>query len=254
MALFLQGCGGNINPTFGIGYEVDCRDTKNRTGMILGGEALKVAASIRTHVRTGARKPLGNVPNILLTPWEPVTGDSCTYLGATEQVVPLEYIELPALAEAEAIRQRWQQTLEERRQRDAQEWEIRVAEKYAAWSRVLVEAVQHGHPTCDLEIQGIRINDIVITGMNTETFFETGLTIKAQSPFKDTFVLGYTNGLATYLPRAADYPVGGWKLDASYAVPDLIFQTWLLPVALHPNSEQRAIDGVMGVIKQLTTR
>src|SRR5438034_1734315 len=53
LALFLQGCGGNINPAAGMGYEVDCRDTKNRVGMILGGEALKVAASIRTNVRAG---------------------------------------------------------------------------------------------------------------------------------------------------------------------------------------------------------
>src|SRR2546429_130948 len=60
LALFLQGCGGNINPRFGIGYEVDCRDTKNRVGMVLGGEALKVAASIRTNLRPGARKPIGN--------------------------------------------------------------------------------------------------------------------------------------------------------------------------------------------------
>ena len=30
LALFLQGCGGNINPRYGIGYEVDCRETKNR--------------------------------------------------------------------------------------------------------------------------------------------------------------------------------------------------------------------------------
>ena len=28
LALFLQGCGGNVNPRVGIGYEVDCRDTK----------------------------------------------------------------------------------------------------------------------------------------------------------------------------------------------------------------------------------
>ena len=74
LALFLQGCGGNINPRVGIGYEVDCRDTKNRVGLELGGEALKVAARIRTNTRAGERRPLGNVPNILFTPWEPVDG------------------------------------------------------------------------------------------------------------------------------------------------------------------------------------
>ena len=75
LALFLQGCGGNINPRVGIGYEIDCRDTKNRVGLELGGEALKVAAGIRTNTKAGERRPLGNVPNILFTPWEPVHGD-----------------------------------------------------------------------------------------------------------------------------------------------------------------------------------
>ena len=33
LALFLQGCGGNMNPAVGIGWEIDCRDTKNRVGL-----------------------------------------------------------------------------------------------------------------------------------------------------------------------------------------------------------------------------
>ena len=36
MGIFLQGCGGNINPAEGIGYEIDCRDNKNRVGRMLG--------------------------------------------------------------------------------------------------------------------------------------------------------------------------------------------------------------------------
>lgn len=251
LALFLQGCGGNINPAVGMGYEIDCRDTKNRVGMTLGGEALKVAASIRTHVYPGPRKPLGHVPNILFTPWRSVEGDTCAYLGATEQAVSLDYGPLPSLAEAEGILARWRHTLAERQQRDAQEWEIRVAEKYEDWARILVEAVKQGHPTCDLFVQAIRVNDIVIVGMNAETFFETGLAIRALSPFRDTFVLGYTNGTIGYLPRAEDYPPGGWRWDTSYAVPDLIFQVHPQPVALRPDSEHRAIEGAVGLINKL---
>ena len=49
LSLFLQGCGGNINPIGGIGYEEDGRDARRRVGTVLGGEVLKVAAGIRTH-------------------------------------------------------------------------------------------------------------------------------------------------------------------------------------------------------------
>ena len=252
LALFLQGCGGNINPRVGIGYEIDCRDTKHRVGLELGGEALKVAAGIRTNTRPGERRPLGNVPNILFTPWEPVTGDTCTYLGASEATIPLDYIELPPLDEARAILTHWQRTLEERRSRDAQDWEVRAAQKYEHWARNLVAAVEYGHPAPNLSLQAIRVNDIVIASMNVETFFETGLEIMSRSPLPDTFVLGYSNGLVAYLPRAEDYPEGGWKLDASYAVPDLIPQAWGMPVALHPDSEQRAVEGSLGLIRGLT--
>jgi hypothetical protein len=252
LALFLQGGGGNVNPRAGMGYEIDCRDTKNRVGLELGGEVLRVASAIRTNTRPGARRPLGNVPHILFTPWEPVGGDSCTHLAAAETTVPLDYVDLPPLDEATAILGHWRRTLDERRNGDAQEWEVRVAEKHEDWARVLVEAVEHGRPTSDLFIQAIRVDDIVIAGMNAELFFETGLELRARSPLPDTFVLGYTNGTIGYLPRARDHPAGGWKLDAAYAVPDLIFQVHPHPVALHPESEQRALDASVALIRELT--
>ena len=251
MAMFLQGCGGNIDPTVGIGYEVDCRDNKNRTGIMLGAEVLKVACDIRTHVRRGPRTTLGNVPNILFTPWIPVEGNTCSYLGVAEEVVKLHFVDLPTMEEAVAIRDHWKQVLSDRQAKGAQEWEIRVAFRFARWSEGLVEAVRNGHPTADLNIQVLRINDIVIAGLNVEAFFETGLAIKARSPFQHTLVLGYTNGSFHYLPRAEDYPKGGWKLGESYALPDMLFQGAGLPVALHPDSERTAVERTSALIQRL---
>ncbi len=251
LALFLQGCGGNVNPRVGIGYEVDCRDTKNRVGLELGGEALKVAAGIRTNTRAGERRPLGNVPNILFTPWEHVEGDTCTHLAAAETTVPLEYDELPSPEQAREILAHWQRTREERAAGGALDWEIRAAKKYEHWATKLVAAVEDGNPTHDLHIQAIRVNDVVIAAMDMEVFFETGLEIRDGSPLPDTFVLGYTNGCFGYLPRGEDYPEGGWKIDESYAVPDLIPQAWAMPVILHPDSARRAVDASLELIRSL---
>ena len=251
LALFLQGCGGNVNPRVGIGYEVDCRDTKNRVGLELGGEALKVAAGIRTNTRAGERRPLGNVPNILFTPWEHVDGDTCTHLAAAETTVPLEYDELPSPEQAREILAHWQRTREERAAGGALDWEIRAAKKYEHWATKLVAAVEDGHPTHDLHIQAIRVNDVVIAAMDMEVFFETGLEIRDGSPLPDTFVLGYTNGCFGYLPRGEDYPEGGWKIDESYAVPDLIPQAWAMPVILRPDSARRAVDASLELIRSL---
>ncbi len=126
-----------------------------------------------------------------------------------------------------------------------------MAVHFANWADKLVEAVRDGHPTLDLVFQGVRINDIVLATLNVEAFFETGLAVKEKSPFAHTQVLGYTNGVAGYLPRAEDYPTGGWKVNELYAVPDLLVQSYTLPLALHPNSEQQAIDRLTALLQQL---
>jgi len=73
----------------------------------------------------------------------------------------------------------------------------------------------------------------------------------AASTHRSARGLGYTNGTVGYLPRAEDYPAGDWRLDESYAVPDLIFQVHPHPVALHPDSEQRAVTGALALLGQL---
>jgi hypothetical protein len=253
LALFLQGCGGNVNPAVGIGWELDCRDTKNRVGLELGGAALAAAAAIRTDRRAGERRQLGNIPDILFTPWEPVEDDGTATLAAVEDTLALEFAALPSLDEAQAIHAGWRELLEQRRAGGAQPWELRAARKYEHWARALVDAVEHGHPTCELRAQALRVDGIAIVALNVEPFFETGLAIRARSPFADTFVLGYSNGLVSYLPRAEDHPEGGWRLDASYAVPDLIPQAWGLPVILHPGSEARAVEFALALIERLRT-
>ena len=121
-----------------------------------------------------------------------------------------------------------------------------------AWAKRLLAAVEAGGATFDLRLQAIRVNEIVIAGMNVETFFETGLACPRRSPFPDTFVLGYTNGSMAYLPRAEDHPEGGWKLGERYALPDQLPQFYPGQVtALHPDSEQRALEGTLELIRQV---
>jgi neutral ceramidase len=252
LALFLQGCGGNMNPRVGIGYEVDCRDTKNRVGFELGGEVLKVAAGIRTNTRAGERRPLGNVPNILFTPWEHVVRPEAVALAATERTILLDYLALPPLDEAEAVLAQWRRAVEEGRAGLAQDWQLRVAVKMEAWARRLVAAVRAGGAVFELGVQAIRIGEAVVAGMNVETFFETGLEIRERSPFADTFVLGYTNGSMAYLPRQEDQPEGGWNLHERYALPDWIPQFYPGQVtALHPESERRAREGTLALLHEL---
>ena len=98
LALFLQGCGGNINPRVGIGYEVDCRDTKNRVGLELGGEALKVAAA-HPHQHQGRRAPPARQrpEHPLHARGSPSTATPARISPPPRRPSPLDYDELPSL-------------------------------------------------------------------------------------------------------------------------------------------------------------
>ncbi len=250
-ALFLQGCGGNINPKWGIGYEIDCRDSKNRLGMLLAGEVLKVAADIHTHVQLGERVPLGNIPNILFHPWEPVENGDSPVLGAAEEFVKLHFIDLPSLEQAQALYEKWSRQRQEKEASGAQDWEIRLASTYEEAYRRTVEAVRQKDPTIDLDVQVLRIGGVILAGLSVEAFTETGLKIKSRSPFKHTIPLGWTNTSIAYLPQEEDYPEGGFKLGEIYHVPDLFVQAYLLPTALQPEAEQIAIDKTIELISRL---
>ena len=92
---------------------------------------------------------------------------------------------------------------------------------------------------------------ILVLNLHQIIVVKTGIKIKKRSPFKHTQVLGYTNGTVGYLPRAEDYPKDGWKITESYSVPDLFFQSYSLPTAIKPESEQKVVDEVSNLILQL---
>ena len=170
-----------------------------------------------------------------------------TELAAAESTVVLDYVDLPEVEEADGILARWAATLDERRVRGAEDWEQRVAEKYVDWARLLVEAAATDDATCDLFVQAIRVDDLVVTGLNAELFFETGLELRARSPFVHTFALVHERH-DRLSPARRGPPAGGWDVHATY-VPDLIFQVHPHPVALHPGSERRAVEGALSLLR-----
>jgi len=134
----------------------------------------------------------------------------------------------------------------------AAEWEVRVAAKRRRWSHDLVAASRRGDAQFELKLAVLRVNEVVIAGMNVETFFETGLNIRWHAPTPHTFVLGYTNGSMAYLPRADDQPSGGWRLDQDYALPDMLPQFYPSQlVALRPDAEERARSRTLDLIEEI---
>ncbi len=65
--------------------------------------------------------------------------------------------------------------------------------------------------TVQAVIQAFRIGDLGIASIPFEVFTETGLEIKARSPFKDTFTIELANGSYGYLPTPGQHDLGGYE-------------------------------------------
>ena len=128
---------------------------------------------------------------------------------------------------------------------------IQIARHFLAWADVLVAAVHEGRSTATMEVQAIRINDIVFTAIAAEVFSSTTRAIREASPATHTIALGYSDGVLCYLPPRDAYPPGGWDVGDRYRIPDLVFQSYLLPVALDPGSEERVRDAVQALVEEL---
>lgn len=63
----------------------------------------------------------------------------------------------------------------------------------------------------DLPIQALRIGDVAICAIPCETFVETGLELKAKSPFKQTFTHSIAGGYLGYLPTPEHHELGGYE-------------------------------------------
>lgn len=99
--------------------------------------------------------------------------------------------------------------------------------KYAAY----VERMGKGDYAVPSLIQVFRIGDLGIAAIPFETFVETGLRIKKESPFQDAFTIELANGAGGYLPTPAQHKLGGYEtwfgtnrvqLDASELITEAV--------------------------------
>lgn len=74
-----------------------------------------------------------------------------------------------------------------------------------------VERLAEGPDTVDIMLQAIRIGDLAINAIPFEVFAETGLRLKAASPWKDSFTIELANGSEGYLPTPAQHELGGYE-------------------------------------------
>lgn len=82
-------------------------------------------------------------------------------------------------------------------------------------------------------LQALRIGDVGIAAIPFEVFVETGLELKARSPFEQTFTIELANGSYGYLPTPRHHDLGGYETwfgtnrverDASEKIRDVMLE------------------------------
>jgi len=85
-----------------------------------------------------------------------------------------------------------------------------VQQTEAIYAQRAVEA-RDWPETIAIPLQVFRIGGLGIAAIPFEVFTETGLEIKAKSPFKDTFTIELANGGYGYLPTPEQHELGGYE-------------------------------------------
>jgi len=71
------------------------------------------------------------------------------------------------------------------------------------------------YPPTSLNITVAKVGDIAFVGIGCEVLTEIGMSIKAASPYKHTFVITHCNGAAGYLAPEHLYLEGGYEIRSS---------------------------------------
>ncbi len=229
LALFLQGCGGDINPV--LYKDVDNPRDAEPLGNLLGLSTLAAVRKIRCQndprfavVNETIELPRADVAQRIIA----LQAETDRLLGSLrgtslslKTFVPLvvkynvsaefpsyyshRYLHEKALgrdglarldAENRNNLRQYIQNIETMEQLTRVQTNLALLRKHQA------DNLAAEKRTIDVELAGLRIGDFVLLTFPGELTVQTGLDIKKASPHEHTFVAGYTNGYIYYAPTA----------------------------------------------------
>jgi hypothetical protein len=146
------------------------------------------------------------VAGAIHTTWRDVRYQDWVPLGVREQTVELT-VRRPTAAEVQAAREVLQR---------APQGPLRTLPEIYARETVQLADWPARFST---PVQCMRVGDLAIVALPGEPFCETGLAIKARSPFRTTMLVGMANDYAGYLPTEEQHALGGyetWRAKSSF--------------------------------------
>jgi hypothetical protein len=242
IALFVQGCGGDINP---IGYKgVDVPRDAEPLGNLLGLSTLKALRQIRSRedqrlhlIHESLTLPRADLADRIaaleaeqIRLAQSLKGTSLNLKTFLPLVVKYNLAaEFPSyyshryLHEQKLGREEMSKLDAENRRNirnyidniHTMEQLTRTTTNLALLRKHQADNVAAGKRTLDVEVTGLRVGDFVLITFPGELTVQIGLNIKQKSPHEKTFVAGYTNGYIYYAPTSEQLlNVGGAQEDS----------------------------------------
>ncbi len=217
-AVYLQGAAGDINPVW---IRHDFEETA-RIGGILGAAAVRTAHELR---------PLGGVQRVVNLSWSedlevaPAPGLvlSDVALAATTTTLSLPRRPLPPQAEIGAQIK----TLELELEQVAHDDRVVLRRLRPRLSQLRMEYVYagpEGRPAKneDIEIQVMRLSsEVALVALPGEFLNDMARDLERDAPAPHVLVAGYSNGYIGYVPRAEDFPHGGYEVGCARFEPEV---------------------------------
>ncbi len=242
IALFVQGCGGDINP---INYkDVDHPRSAEPLGNMLGLSTLKALRKIPAKeegrlqlINENLTLPRADLAERIASQEAEITKLVQSLRGTSlnlKTFLPLavkyklsddfpSYYSHRYLHDKKLGRDDLDKLDAENRQNMAQyianirtmEQLTRTQTNLALLKKHQAQNVAAGQRTIDVEVVGLRIGDFTMVTFPGELTVQIGLNIKKRSPHPTTFVAGYTNGYIYYSPTAEQLlNLGGAQEDS----------------------------------------
>lgn len=242
VALFVQGCGGDINPVF---YkDVNLPRDAEPLGNILGLSTLKAVRGIECREdsrltvlnemlelpRADYEERIGVMEEEQLDLLQSLRGTTLNF--KTFLPLAVKYRMFPDYPSYYSHRYLHEKDLEREHLAGLDQQNRRAMEQYLNNIHTMEqltrlqtnlrllrkhqkEMLAAGRRTLDVELVALRVGDFVMLTFPGELTVRIGLNLKAASPQQNTFIAGYTNGYIYYAPTAEQLlNVGGAQEDS----------------------------------------
>jgi hypothetical protein len=231
--VFFQGAAGNVLPRIAF---TESESEAVRLGRALALEALHAVSRRSAWSYRYARSRGGSVTPFSLYRREPGSAPE-PELRVAEQRVEFPLLPRPSLEEIRQLRDEFEAAVAEAEAAGADQGLLRTRRYSSRWAARTEAQLTAGEAPAQVEgvLSAVRIGDGVIAAAPGEIFTEIGLAVKERSPAEVTLYAGYTNGIVSYFPTAAEYPLGGYE-------PGYGNRTFGLPAQVAPDCERLLVE------------